>query len=784
MHDTLFLFGATGDLAQRYLFPSLLRLLGDGLLPEDFRIRALALSGHDTEAFHDILRPRLQQAMPMATQDDISALLRRIDYRSVDLRDVDSVAAAVADLVHRKCVSYLAIPPGLYISTCEGLAKGGALAAPARLMLEKPIGSDSESAEEIISTIGQWIDEDRVFRLDHYLGKAAVQNLIALRFGNTLLEAVWNRNYIESVHILVAESEGVDGRDAYYARSGALRDMVQSHILQLLCMVAMEPPASLEADRIRDEKVKVLRALRPLDARHAARDSIRGRYTAGTINGQPAQAYQPPEGSDVETFAGVTAHIDNWRWSGVPFHLVTGKRLPERTTRVVVTLKPVTHWLFERPQRAQAAPNRLVFQLQPQENIELGLMSSLAGPEWGALELHPLELELSVPTGLHRRIAYERLFLDAFNGNHTLFVRDDEVRAAWAWIDSVADAWKEPSCRWNPTPPASGARATQRSSCRRAWTHRTAERRHECQLAAGAGRRHRWHQCPLRPGRHLAGRAAAEGQHPRIRGGGVPVAGDAARHHLEQIGATASRGVFAVAGRVDGDEARITNHPWVISRSRTAAMLGFDELHLINDFAAQAMAISLLQPDDVVQVGGAAWVPGKPGQPQLRGDRARHRPRRRRPDPAPRPLLSAGNRRRPCQLPAGNPGRDPHPGDPVRAVRPRLQRAPDLRPRPGQHPSRRVRDGRHRPGPAAAGGRDRPRPARRSAGDAHRGCVLRRVRRHRRRPGTDPGRLGRRVPDRRTDPEDARFAAALRVPPALRAQGPVLRSWRGCRRWR
>ncbi|HBS62394.1 MAG TPA: glucose-6-phosphate dehydrogenase, partial [Stenotrophomonas sp.] len=240
MHDTLFLFGATGDLAQRYLFPSLLRLLGDGLLPEDFKVRALALSPHDTEAFREILRPRLQQAMPMASQEDIQSLLQRIDYRSVDLRDPQSVADSVRDLVNRRCVSYLAIPPGLYISTCEGLALGGALAAPHRLMLEKPIGSDSASAEEIISTIGQWIDEDRVFRLDHYLGKAAVQNLIALRFGNTLLEAVWNRNYIESVHILVAESEGVDGRDAYYARSGALRDMVQSHILQLLCLVAME----------------------------------------------------------------------------------------------------------------------------------------------------------------------------------------------------------------------------------------------------------------------------------------------------------------------------------------------------------------------------------------------------------------------------------------------------------------------------------------------------------------------------------------------------------------
>lgn len=455
MHDTFLLFGATGDLAQRYLFPSLLRMLDDGFLPEDFRIRALALSPHDTAKFHELLKPRLQAAMPQIGESIVQALLARIDYRSVDLRDAESVAAAVRDLTARRCVSYLAIPPGLYISTCQGLALGGALAAPHRLMLEKPIGHDSDSAREIVQAIGALIDEDRVFRLDHYLGKAAVQNLIALRFGNTLLEAVWNRTYIESVDILVAESEGVDGRDAYYARSGALRDMVQSHILQLLCLVAMEPPASLEADRIRDEKVKVLRALRPLSAEHAARDSVRGRYTAGTINGQPAQAYQPPEGSDVETFAAVTAYIDNWRWAGVPFRLCTGKRLAERSTRVVVTLKPVTHWLFERPAAQQAAPNRLTFQLQPQENIELGLMSSLAGPEWGALELQPLELELSVPTGLHRRIAYERLMLDALNGNHALFVRDDEVRAAWAWIDSVSAAWAQAQLPLLPYPAGS-----------------------------------------------------------------------------------------------------------------------------------------------------------------------------------------------------------------------------------------------------------------------------------------------------------------------------------------
>jgi glucose-6-phosphate 1-dehydrogenase len=285
-----------------------------------------------------------------------------------------------------------------------------------------------------------------------------VQNLLALRFGNTLLEAVWNRTYIDSVNILVSETEGVDGRNAYYARSGALRDMVQSHILQLLCLVAMEPPASLEADRIRDEKVKVLRALRPFTAHEAQRHSVRGRYIAGTIDGAPVQAYAAPDDSDVETYVGVTAHIDNWRWAGVPFHLVTGKRMAERATVVTVTLKPVSHWLFERPDGAHAAPNRLTFRLQPQEDIELGLMSSLAGPEWGTLELQPLELELSSETGKNRRIAYERLFLDALHGSHALFVRNDEVEAAWDWIDSVVDGWKHgdvplqyyPAGTWGP----------------------------------------------------------------------------------------------------------------------------------------------------------------------------------------------------------------------------------------------------------------------------------------------------------------------------------------------
>jgi len=456
MHDTLLLFGATGDLAQRYLFPSLLRLQGDGLLPENFRVRAMALSPHDTEKFRGIVRERLGKLSGYTpTPEQIESFLQRIDYRSVDMRTPASVADAVRDMVDRPCVSYLSIPPSLYITTCEGLALGGAFAAPNRLMLEKPIGHDLDSARQINQTIGRLIDEDRIFRIDHYLGKAAVQNLIALRFGNTLLEAVWNRDYIDSVHILVSESEGVDGRNSYYARSGALRDMVQSHILQLLCLVAMEPPASLASDRIRDEKVKVLRALRPFSAAEAKRHSVRGRYIAGTIDGEPVQAYAPPDDSDVETYVGVTAHIDNWRWAGVPFHLCTGKRMPERSTVVTVTLKPVTHWLFERPDSAHAAPNRLTFRLQPQEDIELGLMSSLAGPEWGTLELQPLELELSAQTGQNRRIAYERLLLDALNGNHALFVRDDEVEVAWAWIDSVVDAWRDADAPLHPYPAGS-----------------------------------------------------------------------------------------------------------------------------------------------------------------------------------------------------------------------------------------------------------------------------------------------------------------------------------------
>lgn len=459
MHNILLLFGATGDLAQRYLFPSLLRLFTDGLLPEDFWIRAISRSSHDTPTFHGILRRRLERTQPAFSAKQLDAFLARMEYVSVNMTAPDTVADAVRQLAQQgRCISFLSLPPSLYVSTCQGLAQGGALADPHRLMMEKPIGHDGHSADEILQAIGGLIDETRIFRLDHYLGKPTVQNVLAMRFGNAILEAVWNRQHIDSVQIFVAETAGVDGRDAYYAKSGALRDMVQSHLLQLLCFVAMEQPAQLHTNQIRDEKVKVLRALRPMTCEQIAHSSVRGRYTAGKIQGEYVQGYQPSDDVGIETFVGVTAYVDNPRWAGVPFYLCTGKRLAARSTQIVINYKPVAHWLFHQPDQASAAANRLVIHMQPEEHIQLDLVSSLTGSEWGEITLDSFPLVQANDTGLNRRIAYERLFIDAMHGQATLFVRDDEVRAAWAWIDRILAAWNQtklpllsyPAGSWGP----------------------------------------------------------------------------------------------------------------------------------------------------------------------------------------------------------------------------------------------------------------------------------------------------------------------------------------------
>ena len=454
-HDTLILFGATGDLARRYLFPSLIHLLRDHLLPADFRLVAVGRQTYTQEEFSGWLREQLADELGR-DRDALEALLARTDYASIDLNDKASAVTALSHYADRPCMSYLAIPPHLFIATCESLQAAGLLATPSRLVLEKPIGHDLTSSRAINASLRSFLDESRIFRIDHYLGKAPVQNLLALRFGNTLMEAVWHNRWIESVDILVAETAGVDGREGYYAQYGALRDMVQNHMLQLLALIAMEPPGSLDAGSLRDEKKKVLRALRPMTAADVNQHSVRGRYQAGSINGQAVVGFNHP--SDAETFVALRAHIDNWRWAGVPFRLVTGKRLAQRTTEVVVSFKPVSHWLFDKPPSSRATPNRLLMQLQPEENIKLGLMGSLAAPEWGGTELLPLSLDLSMAAAPQRRIAYERLLLDALHGNQTLFVTGEEVEAAWSWIDSISEAWQAaatpaqayPAGSWGP----------------------------------------------------------------------------------------------------------------------------------------------------------------------------------------------------------------------------------------------------------------------------------------------------------------------------------------------
>ena len=471
MHDSILLFGATGDLAQRYLFPSLLHLLRDRLLPDSFRVIAIGRTPHDDDGFRAWLRERIDEGD--VHSGALENLLSRIHYHALNLNDIDGMAAALSQYADRPAVSYLSTPPNLFESACRGLKAAGLLEAPSRLVLEKPIGHDLASAREIDATLKSALDESRIFRIDHYLGKAPVQNLLALRFGNTLLEAVWDNRCIESVDILVAETGGVDGREGYYADYGALRDMVQNHMLQLLALVAMEPPAALDADSVRDEKRKVLRALRPMTAEAAATDSIRGRYGPGVVEGAAAKGFTAD--SAVETFVGLTAWIDNWRWAGVPFRLVTGKRLPSRTTEVLVNFKPVTHWVFDRPDSHRATPNRLRMRLQPEETIELGLMGSLAAPEWGATELMPMSLDMAMLPP-KRRIAYERLMIDALKGDQTLFVRDDEVEAQWRWIDSISAAWQQagtpvqeyPAGSWGPAgaaaflPPTVGGPAGRR----------------------------------------------------------------------------------------------------------------------------------------------------------------------------------------------------------------------------------------------------------------------------------------------------------------------------------
>ena len=442
--DRLLLFGATGDLAQRMLLPSLCALDADGLLDNDLKIVATARSEMSTRDYRDFARAALEKFLPDHRRGGVAEFLNRLSYVPVDATTREGYDALATEVgaYDKGLAIFLSTAPSLFEPTIEGLVHAGLTQGNVRIGLEKPLGTDLASSEEINDAVAKAFSEDRIFRIDHYLGKETVQTLLALRFANMLFEPVWNATYIDHVQITVAETVGLESRVAYYDDSGALRDMVQNHMLQLLALVAMEPPTSFDATAVRDEKVKVLRALRPI----AREETVTGQYRAGAVEGTAVPGYDQELGkdSDTETFVALKAHVDNWRWKGVPFYLRTGKRLPERVTEIVVQFRCVPHSIFE-GRGASTKPNRLVIGIQPEENVQLSMMAKVPGLDRDGIRLRQIPLDIAMPdafSGTVRRIAYERLLLDLIEGDQTLFVRRDEVEAQWEWIDAIRTLWE------------------------------------------------------------------------------------------------------------------------------------------------------------------------------------------------------------------------------------------------------------------------------------------------------------------------------------------------------
>lgn len=462
MPGAFVIFGATGDLARRMLFPSLYFLDADGLLPPGLRIVGAARSAHTVEEFRrDVEGWVRERAGPFFAEPAWTAFARRLTYASGDAADPKTYAALRTQIngAAGGALFYLSTSPALYIPIVKGLAAAGLTHPPNGVIVEKPIGKSGKTCDEINSAIAEHFAEDRTFRIDHYLGKETVQNLIALRFANTLFEPLWNRHNIEHVQITVAETLGVEGRFGYYDEYGATRDMVQNHLLQLLCLIAMEPPHDMRPESVRSEKVKVLRSLRPIRDSELMMRTVRGQYVRGVSEGRTVPGYTEEEGgrpSDTETFVALCAHIDNWRWAGVPFYMRTGKRLPTRHSQIVIQFRDVPHSIFT---GAPLMANRLTITLQPEESIALTIMNKTPTLQQQGYELQPLSLNLSLLDAFRgekrRRIAYERLLLEAISDNSTLFVRRDEADAAWLWIDRIIEGWARTAMKPAPYPAGS-----------------------------------------------------------------------------------------------------------------------------------------------------------------------------------------------------------------------------------------------------------------------------------------------------------------------------------------
>jgi len=455
---TLIIFGGTGDLAQRKLLPAVYNLAHEGALPERFNLIGTARRDMPDEDFRNFARESISKYSRRHPDDKVlSSLLSRMRYVGApfdDPKGYDEIARLAGEMDDEaglpfNRIFYLATAPGFFETIAESLGAHGLdqrQSAEVRLVVEKPFGRDLASAQALNRALLSVFEERQIYRIDHYLGKETVQNILVLRFGNGIFEPLWNRSYIDNVQITAAEDIGIGTRAEYYDHSGALRDIVQNHLLQLLTILSMEPPVSFSADEVRNEKVKILHAIRPPAIEEVPERVVRGQYTSGMAEGHEVAGYLEEQGvapgSQTETYVALRLGIDNWRWAGVPIFLRAGKRLARKTTEIAVTLKPVPHLAFQQSGSLGVQPNQLVLSVQPNEGVSLSLVAKIPGAK---MRVRPVNMEFLYGTSFMSQSpeAYERLILDTMRGDATLFARDDEVEAAWGIVDPILKAWEQ-----------------------------------------------------------------------------------------------------------------------------------------------------------------------------------------------------------------------------------------------------------------------------------------------------------------------------------------------------
>lgn len=443
------IFGGDGDLSKRKIIPAFFHRWNDNQLNMPFKIICISRSQTDSSAFKQELKKFIKKTADDIATTKLTAFFKHVELITIPQNNSETYAELKASIFANQewqRIYYLSVPSGAFREICQTLRDSDLTNDLSKVVLEKPLGHDLKSSKEINTTIKEVFEESQIFRIDHYLGKETVQNLMVLRYANHIFERAWNGDNIDNVQITVAENLGVEKRAGYYDHTGALLDMVQNHLLQLLCLVAMEAPSKLDPDTVRNEKLKALEGLRLFDKETIKDNIVRGQYTRGRSLGKKVNSYLEDIDaykSETETFVAIKTYIDNWRWSNTPFYLRTGKRMKKRYSEIVINFKAVQHNIF--PESKHSMSNKLIIRLQPEERIELVQMSKIPGP--GGYRFQPVSLKLDIFDSFDKRMpdAYERLIIDILRGNQTLFMRYDELEAAWKWIESINEHWKEES---------------------------------------------------------------------------------------------------------------------------------------------------------------------------------------------------------------------------------------------------------------------------------------------------------------------------------------------------